>query len=72
MRTAAGFDTAREFAKKLGIEENTLTSWERGLRLIEPEDLAAVRQSTGVTSDYIYYGDPSGLPPELIESLDIE
>ncbi len=72
VRTAAGFETARAFARKLGVEENTLTSWERGLRLIEPEDLAAVRQLTGVTSDYIYYGDSSGLPPELIESLEIE
>ncbi len=69
VRTAAGFATARAFAKELGVEENTLTSWERGLRLIEPEDLDGVRRLTGVTSDYIYYGDSAGLPPVMIERL---
>jgi transcriptional regulator with XRE-family HTH domain len=64
--------TAREFAEKLDIEENTLTSWERGERLIEPEDLASVRELTGVTADYIYYDDPSGLPPELVRNLQTE
>lgn len=53
VRTAAGYRTAREFAEKLDIEENTLTSWERGERLIEPEGLAGVRELTGVTADYI-------------------
>ncbi len=72
VRTAAGYATAREFAEKLDIEENTLTSWERGQRLIEPEDLAGVRKLTGVTADYIYYGDPSGLPPELAGNLPTE
>ena len=72
VRTAAGYRTAREFAEKLNIEENTLTSWERGERLIEPEDLVAVRELTGVTADYIYYDDPSGLPPELVGNLETE
>ncbi len=72
VRTAAGYRTAREFAEKLSVEENTLTSWERGERLIEPEDLAAVRELTGVTADYIYYDDPSGLPPELAGKLESE
>ena len=72
VRTAAGYRTAREFAEKLDIEENTLTSWERGERLIEPEDLAHVRELTNVTADYIYYDDPSGLPPELVPNLKTE
>jgi len=72
VRTAAGYRTAREFAEKLDIEENTLTSWERGERLIEPEGLAGVRELTGVTADYIYYDDPSGLPPELVRNLETE
>ena len=72
VRTAAGYRTAREFAEKLDIEENTLTSWERGERLIEPEDLAGVRELTRVTADYIYYDDPSGLPPELVPNLETE
>lgn len=69
VRAASGFATARDFAKELGVEENTLTSWERGLRLIEPEDLDGVRRLTGVTSDYIYYGDSAGLSAALIERL---
>ena len=72
VRTAAGFATARGFAKELGVEENTLTSWERGLRLIEPEDLDGVRRLTGVTSDYIYYGDSAGLAPVMIERLKLD
>jgi hypothetical protein len=35
-------------------------------------DLAGVRELTCVTSDYIYYGDPSGLPPALVENLETE
>ena len=63
---------ARGFAKELGVEENTLTSWERGLRLIEPEDLDGVRRLTGITADYIYYGDSTGLPPATIERLKLD
>ncbi len=72
VRAAAGFATAREFAKALGVEENTLTSWERGLRLIEPEDLDGVRRLTGVTSDYISYGDPAGLSAATITALKLD
>lgn len=29
-RIDAGFETARELAESIGVEENTLTKWERG------------------------------------------
>ncbi len=69
VRVAAGYKTARGFAQKIGVGENAYTNWERGERLVEPEDLRKVRDLTGVTSDYIYYGDPSGLPARLARAL---
>jgi transcriptional regulator with XRE-family HTH domain len=72
VRLAAGYETARQFAQAIGIEENTLTSWERGERLIEPENLADIRDLAGVTSDYIYYNDPSALPSNLAKALKVD
>lgn len=68
-RIAAGFTSARQFAAELGVKENTYTNWERGVRLIEPEDLAKVRDLTGVTCEFIYYGEPVSLPPSLARAL---
>ena len=72
VRVAAGHKTAREFAGRLGVEENTYTSWERGERLIDPEALTTVKELTGATSDYIYYGDHAGLPVRLARELKFE
>ena len=69
VRIAAGYESAREFARRIGVGENAYTNWERGDRLIEPEDLGKVRDLTGVTSDYIYYDDPSALPADLASAL---
>lgn len=33
IRIAEGFESARAFADALGVEPNTLTTWERGSRL---------------------------------------
>ena len=71
VRVAAGYKTAREFAQRIDVGESAYTNWERGERLIEPEDLRKVRDLTGVTSDYIYYGDPSGLPARLARALKV-
>lgn len=72
VREAAGYRRARAFAKALGVQENTYTSWERGDRVIHPEVLGRVRELTGVTADYIYYGDPAALSESLAAALGID
>lgn len=71
VRLAAGFTTAREFAAALEVPENTYTMWERGHRLVHPNTLAKIKSVTGVTADYIYYGEPGGLPLWLVRRLKV-
>ena len=72
VREATGYRRARAFARALGVQENTYTSWERGDRVIHPEALGKVRALTGVTADYIYYGDPTALSESLVAALGLE
>ena len=39
VRVAAGYKAARVFAQRIGVGESAYTNWERGERLVEPEDL---------------------------------
>lgn len=68
VRVALGFDQ-REFAPKTGVTEDALSAWERGVSLVRPYYVSELRRQFGVTLDYIYDGDLSGLPGRLLEKL---
>lgn len=69
LRRAKDFDTIRGFAKELDIEEDRYTTWEKGKALIPPQVVENLRQRYGITSDWLYYGDGSGLPHRLYTEL---
>ena len=68
-RKSIGFRTARSFAKKLGIDENSYTPYERGKAIPPPVLLAKVKHLTGVTMDWLFFGDTSGLTLKVHEAL---
>ncbi len=65
VREACGFATRRAFAQALGIEEAAYRKYERAESYPHPETLGRIRQLTGATADYLYFGDESGLPVSL-------
>ena len=51
------------------IPANRWSEWRQGKRLITIESAIELCGITGVTLDYIYRGDTSGLPLRLAEAL---
>ena len=70
VRLASGFTTVREFAKRIGVEEDTYAWYERGRSFPNPMTLGRIRQLTGATVDYLYYGDESGISVGLMRAID--
>lgn len=69
IRKARKVSTQLDMANLIGASENQYNNWERGLPL--PAGFAIkIAARTGVTLDYIYRGDISGLPLWLANELD--
>lgn len=69
LRKALGYEEAVDFAKSLGIDQNTYTRWERAETYPQIANLLRLKTVTGVTVDYLYFGDTSGLPLQLYRLL---
>lgn len=69
IREACGFDTRRAFAQALGIDEAAYRKYERAESYPQPETLGRIRQLTGATSDYLYFGDEAGLTVGLYRKI---
>lgn len=70
LRVALGYDYAEDFAGTvLGIEPNRYRHWERGSRRPNAECLAMLHEATGVSVDWILFGDARNLPAFLVERL---
>ena len=54
-----------EFAEQAGIARNTYNQYERGVRLIPPAPAVALCKCYHLTMDWIYRGQPDGLPYKL-------
>ena len=54
--------SAAQFARHTGITAQALHNYESGLRRISLDQAILVCDRTGSTLDWIYFGDPSGLP----------
>ncbi len=65
VREASSYATRRAFAEALGVAEGAYGKYERGESYPHPETLGRIRQLTGATADYLYFGDVSGLPLAL-------
>jgi transcriptional regulator with XRE-family HTH domain len=61
--------TIVELAKSLDLGTVRWSQFERAERLPSPDCVARLRRRYGVTMDYVYLGDPSGLPSHLAEPI---
>ena len=66
LREAKGISSQTSFARLLGAEVNQYGNWERGVGPITVEYAIRVCVFTGATLDYIYRGDLSSLPANLM------
>lgn len=66
LRTAVSMSQA-ELCRAIGVAPNRWNQYESGERRITIEVVAKLRQRFGVTSDWVYFGDESGLPQRLTD-----
>lgn len=68
-RRALGFPTQKEFCDALKIDKSDWNHFETGTRRITLPLSIKIKQKFGVTLDWIYCADPSGLPMRIAEKL---
>lgn len=57
------------FAETIGTTQSAVSQYESGKRRIDLDVALRIRLKTGVTLDWIYEGDRSGLPLRLATTL---
>lgn len=57
------------FASLLGITPSALNNYLKGLRRPDLDIAITIASKTGVTLDWLYLGDRSGLPSRLLAAL---
>ena len=57
------------FAELVGVTQPAMSNYLKGLRRPQLDEAIKIAGKTGVTLDWIYLGDRSGLPARLLESL---
>lgn len=68
VREARGFQQAA-FAGLLDLTPQAYNAYERGRNMPQATTMAKVRRLTGATSDYLLFGDMTGLPNELVSAI---
>lgn len=58
-----------KFAAMIGIADTTWNNYERGRAKITPLNLRKLKRKTGVTSDWVYFGDSDELPLNIARRL---
>jgi transcriptional regulator with XRE-family HTH domain len=58
-----------EFARRAGIASNTYNQYEQAKNLPRLDFANQICDTYGVTLDWIYRGDPSGLPMHMVKLL---
>jgi transcriptional regulator with XRE-family HTH domain len=57
------------FANLIGISQSALNNYLKGIRRPEIDVAINIQTKTGVTLDWLYLGDRSGLPSKMLEIL---
>lgn len=52
-----------------GVTPQAWSNWENGIRRPSPDQIYKLATSTGITADWVYYGDRSGLPVRIADGL---
>jgi transcriptional regulator with XRE-family HTH domain len=68
-REALGIKKQKEFAERAGISPNTYNQWEKGRVYPDLQYMIRLRDEYGISLDWIYLGDPSGLPYQIARLL---
>lgn len=68
LRNAFGMK-GTEFAAAIGVTQPALSNYEAALRRPDIDVAFRIQARTGVTLDWLYSGDRSGLPRRLLEIL---
>lgn len=68
-RLALGFDEQQEFCSEIEVAKNVYNPFERGRRRISIDVALKIKQRFGITTDWIYAGDPKGLPAEVYSRI---
>lgn len=63
------FSSLRYFAEKTGVDEDNLSNWERGVAFTPHWYIQRLKDRWGVTFDWIFGDDRTGLPGWLGEAL---
>lgn len=66
LRMAVSGDNQADFCRRLGIATNTWNQYEKGKGRPQLDVAVMLCDSLGVTLDWIYLADPSGLPHRLV------
>ena len=61
--------TQREFAKKLGVKQNTVSYWENGKRQIDIETAKKISEFAGCTVEYLIGGEAEATSIPVIEDI---
>lgn len=69
LRLAKDFDYIRHFAEAIGVNEARYDKWEKGRALVPPEVVLRLKAMYGITADWLYYGEESGLTVSLAAEL---
>jgi transcriptional regulator with XRE-family HTH domain len=69
-RILAGYETAREYAAALAVDEKTYGNYELGKRIPELPVLNRICASLDLTSDYLLFGNPRGLSVQTYRLLE--
>ena len=68
LRTALGHNQSA-FAALVGVSQPAMNNYESGLRRPDLDVAVKIHQRTGVTLDWLYLGNRSGLPAHLLALL---
>ncbi len=69
LREALGYPTATAFAKFLDVGQQRWANFENGYPLSREIVFRLVQSVPGLTSDWLYFGSPGGLPVDLARLL---
>ena len=69
LRVVFGFKTKTDFAKWLGIEQDTYRHYVMGRNRVPDSICRVLKERKGVTSDWLMHGDASGLPGALFDQI---
>jgi transcriptional regulator with XRE-family HTH domain len=71
-RKALGFKTQKEFAERVGIQGPTYNQWEKAKAYPDLQFAIRLRDEYNLSLDWIYLGDPAGLPYHMAKLLSAE